>query len=76
MGAETAMGKPLSKAWEGGDCDVLGVREEVTKSDVQHVLGKYVLIDIKVRPQAFPTGSPMSVQGVFCIIEVNRSSLP
>ena len=43
------MSKPLSKAWEGGDLDVLGEREEVTKSDVQHVLGKHVLIGVKVR---------------------------
>jgi hypothetical protein len=28
------MGKPLSKAWEGGDFDVLGEREEVTKSQL------------------------------------------
>jgi hypothetical protein len=58
------MSKPLSKAWEGGVCGVLGEREEVTKSEVQHVSGKHLLIGIKikVRPQAFPTGLPMSVQ--------------
>jgi hypothetical protein len=52
----------LSKAWEGGYCDVLGKIEEVTQSEVQHVSGKHVLIGIKVRPQGFPTGLPMSVQ--------------
>ena len=34
------MGKPLSKASEGGDFDILGEWEEVTKSDVQHGSGK------------------------------------
>ena len=65
------MSKPLSKAWEGGDFDVLGEREEVTKSDVRHVSGKHVLIGIKVRLQAFPTGLPMSVQRVFFNVEDN-----
>jgi hypothetical protein len=55
------MGKPLSKAWKGGDCDILWEKEEVTLSEVQPVLGKHVLIAIKVRLQAFPTGLPMSV---------------
>jgi len=50
MGAETAMGKPLFKASEGGDCDVLGETEDVTKSEVQLVSEKHVLIDLKVRP--------------------------
>jgi hypothetical protein len=36
------MGKPLSKVWEGGEFDVLGKREEVVKSEVQHVSGKPV----------------------------------
>ena len=31
------MGKPLSKAWEGGYFDILGEREDVAKSDVQRV---------------------------------------
>jgi hypothetical protein len=60
--AETDMGKPLSNAWEGGDFDVLEEREEITKSEVQHVSGKHVPIGTKVRPQAFPTGLSMSVR--------------
>ncbi len=56
----TAMGKPFSKAWEDGDFDVLGEREEVTKSDVQHVSGKHVLIGIKVRPCLRQAGPNLS----------------
>jgi hypothetical protein len=55
------MGKPLSKASEGVDFDVLGEWEDVTKSEVQHGSGKHVLIVLEVRPEAFPTGLPMSV---------------
>jgi len=55
------MGKPLSKALEGGDFDILGEREEVTKSEVQRGSRNHVLIGSKVRREAFPTGLPMSV---------------
>ena len=55
------MGQPLSKASEGGDFDVLGEREDVTKSEVQPVSEKHVPIGLKVRLEAFPTGLPMSV---------------
>ena len=48
--AQTAMGKPLFKASEGGDFDILGEREDVTKSEVQPVLEKHVPIGLKVRP--------------------------
>jgi hypothetical protein len=50
--------KPLSKASEGGDFEVLGVREDFTESEVQHVSRKHVLLCLKVRPEAFPTGLP------------------
>ena len=59
------MGKPLSKASEGGDCDILWVREDFTKSEVQHVSGMHVLICLKVRREASPTGLPMSVYQPF-----------
>ena len=55
------MGNPLSKASEGGYFDILGEREDVTKSDVQHMSGKHVLIGLEVRPEAFPTDLPMYV---------------
>ena len=44
------MGKPLSKASEGGDVDVLGESEDVTKGEVLLVSGEHVLIVLKVRP--------------------------
>ena len=69
--AKTDMGKPLSKASEGGDVDVLGESEDVTKGEVLRVSEERVLIVLKVRPcesgsthsqsEAFPTGLPMSV---------------
>jgi hypothetical protein len=43
------MGRPLFKASEGGDCDILWEREDVTKSEVEHALGNHVLIVLKVR---------------------------
>jgi hypothetical protein len=55
------MGKPLSKASERGDFEVLGEREDFTESEVQYVSGKHVLFCLKVRPETFPTGSPTSV---------------
>ena len=55
------MGKPLSKASEGGDVDVLGESEDVTKGEVLLVSEEHVLIGLKVRPEAFPTGLPMPV---------------
>ena len=64
------MGKPLFKASEGGDCDVLGETEDVTKSEVQLVSEKHVLTDLKVRLEAFRTGLPMSVCEIVCNNEV------
>ena len=50
MGAKTDRGKPLFKASEGGDVDVLGESEDVTKGEVLLVSGEHVLIVLKVRP--------------------------
>ena len=47
--AKTAMGKPPSKASEGGDVDVLGESEDVTKGEVLLVSEEHVLIVLKVR---------------------------
>jgi hypothetical protein len=55
------MGKPFSKATEGGDFDILGGWKDVTKSEVHHGSGKHELIVLEVRREAFPTGLPMSV---------------
>ena len=69
------MGKPLSKASEGGDVDVLGESEDVTKGEVLLVSGERVLNVLKVRPcesgttrsqsEASPTALPMSVYQPF-----------
>jgi hypothetical protein len=55
------MGKPLSKASEGGNCDILWEIEDVTQSEVRPGSGKHLLIGLTVRLEAFPTGLPMSV---------------
>ena len=54
------MGNPLFKSSEGG-CDILRVWEDITESEIQQVSGMEVFFQLKVRPEAFPTGSPMSV---------------
>jgi hypothetical protein len=58
---ETGMGKPLSKASDGGDCEILGEREIFAESGVQPVSEKHLLICSKVRPEALSTGSPTPV---------------
>jgi hypothetical protein len=55
------MGKPLFKASEGDGIDILRVEEDVTESGLYQVSGMQVLIRLKVRPEAFPSGLPMSV---------------
>jgi hypothetical protein len=55
------MGKPLFKASDGGQIDIVGEREDVTQSELQRGSGTEMLLSIKVRPETFPTGSPMSV---------------
>jgi hypothetical protein len=57
--ANAAMGKPIFKASDGGQIDMLGEREDVTKSELLQGPGRGVLLSIKVRPESFPTGSPM-----------------
>jgi hypothetical protein len=58
---ETDMGKPLSKASKGGDCDILWEIEGVTKCEVGPVSEKHVLLHLRVRLEASPTGLPVSV---------------
>jgi hypothetical protein len=55
------MGKPLFKASEGDGFDILRVWEDVTESGPYQVSGMQVLLRLKVRPEAFPSGLPMSV---------------
>jgi len=55
------MGKPLFKASDGDRIDILRVSEIVTESELRQVSEMQVLIRSKVRPEAFPTGLPLSV---------------
>jgi len=64
------MGKPLFKASDGGQIDILREGEDVTKGELQQGSGRQVLFAIKVRPQAFPNGSPMSFYNNLCNVEV------
>jgi hypothetical protein len=54
------MGKPLSKASEGGDSEILGVTEDSTQSDVQYVSEKHLLTCSKVRPCLRQAGRSLS----------------
>jgi hypothetical protein len=54
------MGKPLFKASDGGQIDISGEREDVTQSELLQGPGRGALLSIKVLPESFPTGSPMS----------------
>jgi hypothetical protein len=58
------MGKPLFKASDGDGIGILRVSEDVTEG-LQQVSGIQVLIRLKARPEAFPTGSPMPALRVF-----------
>ena len=55
------MGKPLFKASDGGPIDILREREDATESELRQVSGMQMLLALNVRPEAFPTSSPMSV---------------
>jgi len=48
--AQTAIGKPLFKASEGGRVDILREREDTTRGEVEEVSRMYVPIWLKVRP--------------------------
>jgi hypothetical protein len=59
--AITGMGKSPFTASEGGLVDILRELEEIPKSEFEQGSGTSVLLGIKVRPEAFPNGSPMLV---------------
>jgi hypothetical protein len=59
--AKTTIGKPFFKALEDGRIDILREWEDITESELQQGSGTKMLLALKVRPEAFPTGSPMSV---------------
>ena len=60
-GALTAMGKPLFNAPDGGYYEIVRVMEDSTQSGLQQGPEISVLVEQKVRPEAFPSGLPMSV---------------
>jgi hypothetical protein len=69
------MGKPLSRASDGGQIDISRGRQDVTQGELPQGPETEVLLLKKVRPEALPTGSPMSVLLTFCNIWV-YSMLP
>ncbi len=58
--ASPDIGEPHSKASGGGQIDILKGMEGISKSELLRGSGRQVLIRFKVRPEAFPTGLPMS----------------
>jgi hypothetical protein len=57
----TAMGKQLFKAPDGGYYEIVRVTEGSTQSELQQGPETSLLLDQKVRPEAFPSGLTMSV---------------
>ncbi len=55
------MGKPPSKASDGGQVDIVKGMQNLTESEPQQGSGRQVLIPFEVRPEAFPTASPVSL---------------
>jgi len=55
------MGNPFFKVSEDGRFDIVRVWTDVTGSEVRQVSGVKVPIRLKVRPEPFPSGPPMSV---------------
>jgi hypothetical protein len=55
------MGKPPFKASDGDRFDMLWVWKDSRASDLQQVSEMHVPIALEARPEAFPTGLPMSV---------------
>jgi hypothetical protein len=55
------MAKPPFNASDGGQIDMLMELEGITKGEPQQGSGVSVLLVLKVRPEAFPNGSPMPV---------------
>jgi hypothetical protein len=56
-----ATGKPPFKASEGGRIDILRELGESTSCEFEQGSGTQVLLALKVRPEAFPNGSPMPI---------------
>ncbi len=50
------VGKPLSKASDGGQIKIVGESDVVSESGPRQGSGRQVLIRFKVSPEAFPNG--------------------
>ena len=59
--ALTTMGKPLFKAPDGGYHEIVRVTEDSAKSGLRQGSETLVLLEQRIRPEAFPSGLPMSV---------------
>jgi hypothetical protein len=59
--ALTVMGRPLFKAPDGGYFEIIRVTGDSTQRGLQQGPEISVLVEEKVRPEAFPSGLPMSV---------------
>jgi hypothetical protein len=66
------MGNPPFKASDGGQIDILREGEDVIQSELQQGSGTQLLYVKKVRPEAFPNGSPLSVLEDLCNVEVRN----
>jgi hypothetical protein len=55
------MGNPPFKAPDGGYYETARVTEDTTQSGLQQGSETSVLVEQKIRPEAFPSGLPMSV---------------
>jgi hypothetical protein len=55
------MGKPPFKASEGGLFEILRSWKDFNLSEFQFLKGMGEMLRLKVRPEASPNGSPMSV---------------
>ena len=70
------MGKPLSKAPDGGYYEIVRVTEDGTQSGLQQGPETSVLVEQKVRPGAFPSGLPMSVWSKIYAISGFKLNIP
>jgi hypothetical protein len=70
------MGKPLFKAPDGGYYERVRVTEDSTQGGLQQGFETSMLLEQKVRPEAFPSGLPMSVRSNIYAISglISRSS--
>jgi hypothetical protein len=70
------MGKPLFHAPDGGYYEIVRVTEDSTQSGLQQ--GPEIsVVEQKVRPEAFPSGLPMSVWSkIYAISGFNHRLFP